>query len=238
MTIRVLIVDDHPFFREGVRNVLTAESDIEIVGEVADGEEALRLAQQLVPDVVVLDINLPSMNGLQVARQLKAIRSRTRVVTLTGYDEVEQMLHAVRAGAMAYCNKDIEPEELITIIRQVMMGKYVIDGRVMDENQVIKWLDDKLRQVGGAYLDDVEEIFVPLSPREMEILDLVTRGMSNKQIAYVLGISHQTVKNHMTSILNKLDVEDRTQAAVYALSRGWVRLRPAPSPATTTLRQA
>ncbi len=223
--ITVMIVDDHPLFREGLSKVFALEDDIRVVGEEDDGEKALALARELQPDVVVIDINLPSMNGLQVTRQLKADRTGIAVVTLTAYHDQEQVLHAMRAGASAYYPKDVEPSTLVDVVRQVVQGYYIVGDQIFDEAGLRAWLDAGVEAATGPYMVDPGEHFVPLSPREMEILQFVTRGMSNKQIALELGISHQTVKNHMTSILKKLDVEDRTQAAVYALRRGWVRMQ-------------
>ncbi|GAB4571836.1 MAG: response regulator transcription factor [Anaerolineae bacterium] len=222
--ITVLIVDDHPLFREGLSKVFSLEDDIKVIGEEADGERALKLAREMQPDVVVIDINLPSMNGLQVTRQLKADRTGIAIIMLTAYHDQEQVLHAMRAGASAYYSKDVEPSRLVEVIRQCVQGYYVVGNQLFDEASLRAWLDAGVEAVTGPYMVDPGEHFVPLSPREMEILQFVTRGLSNKQIALELGISHQTVKNHMTSILKKLDVEDRTQAAVYALRRGWVRM--------------
>ena len=222
-TLRLVIVDDHPVFRQGVRNLFEIEEGIEVIGEGSSGEEALELVHQLQPDVVVLDINLPNMNGLQVTSRLKASHLKTRVVLLTAYDDREQVLHAMRSGASAYCPKDIEPELLVDIVRRVANGLFVVDNRTFDEESLKLWLDAGVEAATGPYMVDPGEHFVPLSPREMEILQYVTQGKSNKEIAQSLGISHQTVKNHMTSILKKRDVRDRTQAAVYALKRGWVR---------------
>ncbi len=223
--ITVLIVDDHPLFREGLSKVFSLEDDIEVIGEEADGEKALQLVRQLRPNVLVIDINIPSMNGLQVTRQLKAERINCAVIMLTAYHDQEQVLHAMRAGASAYFSKDVEPARLVEVVRQVVQGFYVIGNQLFDEPSLRAWLDAGVEAATGPYMVDPGEHFVPLSPREMEILQFVTRGMSNKQIALELGISHQTVKNHMTAILKKLDVEDRTQAAVYALRRGWVRMQ-------------
>jgi DNA-binding NarL/FixJ family response regulator len=222
--ITVLIVDDHPIIREGLRKLLEMEQDIVVIAEAGTGQQALEIVRESQPDIVLLDINLPNMNGLQVASQLKADRNRTGVVLLTAYDDEEQILHAMRAGASAYCPKDIETDRLLEVIRQVARGNYVIGGKVYNERGAQDWLNEKVEALAGPYVVDNGEHFVPLSPREMEILRCVTRGLSNKEIAQELGISHQTVKNHMTSILDKLNVEDRTQAAVYALQRGWVRM--------------
>ena len=223
--IRILVVDDHPLFRQGLRDVLQSEADIEVVGEGANGQEAIELTRSLQPDALILDINLPGMNGLQVTRQLRGEHCASAVVMLTAYDDAEQVLHAFRAGGSAYCPKDVTPHKLVEILRQVTQGHYVVGDHVFDLEGLQGWLDTSVEKAGRTYVDDSREAFSPLSPREMEILQHVTRGLSNKEIALALGISHQTVKNHMTAILHKLHVDDRTQAAVYALRRGWVRLK-------------
>jgi DNA-binding NarL/FixJ family response regulator len=221
--ITVVIVDDHPVFRQGLRNVFLTEGDIRIVAEGSSGEQAIQLVHSLQPDVLLLDINLPGMNGLQVTSRLKADHSPTAIVLLTAYDDTEQVLHAMRSGGAAYCPKDIEPDMLVDVVRKAANGMYIVGKRIFDKEGLKTWLDAGVEAVTGPYMVDPNEHFVPLSPREMEILQFVTQGKSNKEIAVSLGISHQTVKNHMTSILKKLDVRDRTQAAVYALRRGWVR---------------
>ncbi len=219
----VVLVDDHPLFRQGLRRVLESEEDLEVIMEIADGEEALRLIRQLVPNVVIMDINLPHMNGLQVTRELKQIVPEVAVIMLTAYHDDEQIFHAVRAGAAAYFPKDITPRRLIEAVRQVSKGNYVVDDEVLNKPEVATWLLQQFDKV--AYVDGLpNEMFAPLSPREMEILQHIARGQSNKEVAYELGISRQTVKNHMTSILRKLAVNDRTQAALYAVRRGWIRL--------------
>ena len=224
MTTTVMLVDDHPLFRQGLRRVLEAEDEIDVIMEVADGEEALRLAKQLTPDVVLMDINLPNLNGLQVTRELKQSSPDIAVIMLTAFHDDEQIFHAIRAGAAAYFPKDVTPRRLVEAIKQVSLGNYVIDDEVLDKPEAASWLLQQFDQV--AYIDgEPNQMFAPLSPREMEILQHIAKGQSNKEVAYALGISRQTVKNHMTSILRKLAVNDRTQAALYAVRRGWIRLR-------------
>jgi DNA-binding NarL/FixJ family response regulator len=222
--MKILIVDDHPLFRQGLRDVLEIEPRMQVVGEASDGEQAIDRIHELAPDVVLMDINLPTMNGLQVTKQIAPSMPDTRFVMITGYDDAEQVFHALRAGASAYCPKDITPDVLIDVITAVHQGQYAVGETIMTHEEIVRWIEKKVGRMVGSLSADMEEYLVPLSPREMEILEHVTRGMSNKEIAFKLGISHQTVKNHMTSILRKLRVDDRTQAAVYALSRGWVRL--------------
>ncbi len=223
--ITVMLVDDHPVFRQGLRRVLESEDDLDVVAEVDHGLEALRLATQMVPDVILLDINLPGMNGLQIARSLKDTLLDINIIMLTAYHDDQQVFHAIRAGASAYFPKDVSPRRLIEAIRLVHQGSYVVEDRILEKPQVGEWLLAQFEQAEGADAEGLGAVLVPLSPREMEILQHIAQGRSNKEIAYELGISRQTVKNHMTSILRKLAVNDRTQAAIYALRRGWIRLQ-------------
>jgi RNA polymerase sigma factor (sigma-70 family) len=223
--ISVMIVDDHPVFRQGLRRVLEGEDDLDVIAEVEDGIDALDTGRQIVPDVMLLDINLPGMNGLQVARALKDTLLDINIIMLTAYHDDQQVFHAIRAGASAYFPKDVSPRRLIEAIRLVHQGSYVVEDRVLEKPQVGVWLLEQFEQADQDAREDLSSLLVPLSPREMEILQHIAQGKSNKEIAYELGISRQTVKNHMTSILRKLAVNDRTQAAIYALRRGWIRLQ-------------
>lgn len=221
--ITVVIVDDHPLFRQGVVDTFSLEDDISIVGEAENGEDALVMIRERQPQVVILDVNLPGLNGLQITRKIVAEKLPTRVVLLTAYDDFEQVIHSMRSGAAAYCAKHIRPEDLVDAVRHVAIGKYVVGGNAFDKSGLERWLQLLTEGAVRSYSDPGEP-FHPLSNREMEVLSHLTKGMSNKEIASLLGISHQTVKNHVTSILRKLGVDDRTQAAVYALRRGWFRL--------------
>ncbi len=223
--IDVMIVDDHPVFRQGLRNVLAAQDDLHVVDEAADGETAIAKAESVHPDVVIMDINLPDLNGLQATREIRERCPDIKVIMLTAYDDEEQVYHAIRAGARAYHAKDVRPERLIGVIRHVNEGHYVVDEKVLDEDDIGDWLLRRFKRFGGEVFAGNEEFLSPLTPREMEILELVAQGMSNRRIAYSLGISHQTVKNHMTAILRKLGATGRTEAAVSALRRGWIPLR-------------
>lgn len=222
--IKLLIVDDHPLFRQGVVDALSLEADMDVVGQAASGDDALELIRTLRPDIAVLDVNLPGLNGQQVTHQVVQEKLMTRILLLTGYDDLEQAIHAALAGAAAYCAKDIEPKRLTKAIREVAAGKYVMEGNSFSRRELEKWLEDQMEGARRSYSEPGSP-FHPLSDREMEVLSCVVRGMSNKEIAGRLGISHQTVKNHVTSILRKFGVEDRTQAVVYALKRGWVNLQ-------------
>ena len=222
--ITLLIVDDHPLFRQGVADALALEDGFRVVGQAADGKHALELIRDLEPDIAVLDVNLPEMNGQQITHQVTQEKLRTRILLLTGYDDIEQAIHAAHAGAAAYCSKDIQPQGLISVIREVSNGKFAIAGNVFNRRELDAWLESQMEGARRSYSEPGSP-FHPLSDREMEVLSCVVRGMSNKEIASLLGISHQTVKNHVTSILRKFGVEDRTQAVVYALKRGWVKLQ-------------
>jgi len=223
--ITLLVADDHPLFRQGVVEALSLEEDFDVIAQASDGDEALEKIRSLKPMVAVLDVNMPGKNGQQVTHQVASSdQGATRVILLTGYDDIEQAIHAVLAGAAGYCAKEIEPNVLAQTVRAVAEGKYAIAGNIFTRRELDAWIDEKMEGVRKSYSEPGSP-FHPLSDREMEVLSCVVRGMSNKEIATLLGISHQTVKNHVTSILRKFSVEDRTQAVVYALQRGWVKLQ-------------
>jgi DNA-binding NarL/FixJ family response regulator len=223
--IRVMIVEDHPLMTQGLRRVVEMEDALEIVGEVDNGAEAVWAAKRLNPDVILMDINLPEKNGLQATSEIKSDLNgeNISIIVLTSYDDEEQFFHALRAGASAYFPKDVRPSELVSAIHAVSKNQYMIFNEVMSKSQAFRWLIHQL-ETFSVFGDSTEDLFTPLGVREMEILTLITRGVSNKEIARSLDISRQTVKNHMSSVLRKLSVEDRTQAAVLALRRGWIRL--------------
>ncbi len=224
--ITLIVVDDHPLFRQGVVDALSLEPDMNVVAQAANGDEGINLIRTLRPTVAVLDVNMPGMNGQQITHQVTQEKISTRVFLMTGYDDVEQAIHAVLAGAAAYCSKDLQPQSLPRIIREVADGKYVVGEKVFNRRELEQWVEDQMEGARRSYSEPGSP-FHPLSEREMEVLACVVRGLSNKEIAGILGISHQTVKNHVTAILRKFGVEDRTQAVVYALKRGWVTLKEA-----------
>jgi len=221
--ITLLIVDDHPLFRQGVVDALSLEPDMRIIAQSATGDDALEMIRTKKPTIALLDVNLPGINGQQITHQVSQEKIPTRIILMTGYDDVEQAIHAALAGAYGYCSKDIQPQSLSRIIREVADGKYVYANNVFSHRELELWVEESMEGARRSYSEPGAP-FHPLSDREMEVLACVVRGLSNKEIAATLGISHQTVKNHMTSILRKLAVNDRTQAAVYALRKGWIRL--------------
>lgn len=224
LPVKIIIVDDHPAMRSGLERAFEYEDDLVVVGMGDKGQDALDLAQQLQPQLILLDVNLPDINGIQVAKQLKSQHPQLRIIIITAYHELAQIIHAIRAGAVAYCNKDIDPAELVSVVRDVIKGYHVIENKRLNQEDLQVWVETRIAHLTGPYIADADEHYIPLSRREHEILEHVTHGYSNKAIAHRLGISQQTVKNHMTSILKKLNVEDRTQAAVTAIRRGWVRI--------------
>jgi DNA-binding NarL/FixJ family response regulator len=222
--ITLIVVDDHPLFRQGVVDTLSLEADMCVIAQSAAGDEALELIRAKKPMVAVLDVNLPGMNGQQITRQVSREKLPTRVVLMTGYDDIEQAIHAAIAGAYGYCSKDIEPQNLAKIVREVADGKFVFEKNIFTRRELEAWVEDRVEGAFHSYSEPGSP-YHPLSDREMEVLACVVRGMSNKEIAGMLNISHQTVKNHVTAILRKFGVEDRTQAVVFALKRGWVTLK-------------
>jgi len=227
--VKLLIVDDHPLFRQGVRYALTACEGIQVVGEAASAEDALawlaKVDSSHEPNVVIADLKLPKMDGLQLTRELRHRYPNMGVVVLSVHEGDEQAFHALQAGAAAYRSKDVEPKVLAEILHRVANGEYVIDDVLLEEPKVASRVLSQFRDLPRALAvtpDADFPIFTPLSEREIQVLERVAAGGSNKEIAEGLGISTQTVKNHISSILRKLSLNDRTQAVLYALRRGWI----------------
>ncbi len=233
--IRVLIIDDHPLFRQGIRWSLEDASDIMVIGEAENGQEALKLTERLNPDVVLVDINLPGLNGLEVARVIKRRDPRIGIIVLSVYEDDNQLFQAIKVGAAAYSSKDVHPEELLLFIREVARGRYLINDAVLARPAVATRVLHQFRELAATDEDQTASLFAPLTSREIEILDCIARGLSNKEIANELSISGQTVKNHITSILSKLQVNDRTMAVIYAIKKGWIKMgyTPGGEPSST-----
>jgi DNA-binding NarL/FixJ family response regulator len=204
--IRVLVVDDHAVVREGLRTFLRLQEGIEVVGEAGDGDEAVAEAQRLAPDVVLMDLVMPKLDGVEAMQRIRAGRAQTRVIVLTSFGDDEKLLPAVRAGASGYILKSAEPLEVVRAIRAAHAGEAVIDPKA-----AASLLDSLARSQRGRQA---------LTPRELEVLACVCHGMPNKQIARELGLSEKTVKAHVGRILAKLGVTDRTQAALLAVREG------------------
>ena len=213
--VRVLIADDHAVVRSGLRSILETESDIEVVGEAADGHQALEVAQDLLPDVILMDIKMGDWDGVTATRRVRNSVPSSRVIVLTNHDEDELVFASIRAGASGYLLKEISGHQLTNAIRTVADGFSLIypsvAKRVLDEF-------GRLRTTIGK--QDEDEGYSDLTPREREVLRLVASGRANKEIGGELGISERTVKTHISNIFSKLQLTDRTQAALYVHNRG------------------
>ena len=221
--IRILIVDDHALVRVGMRAILEREPDFEIVGEAEDGRTAHEAALETDPAIILMDLSLPSPGGIDATQRIKRDLPATGIIILASDEDEEALFESIKAGAAAFILKDIAPEDLVMIIRRVVAGEYLINDKVFSKPAVASRVLKEFREL-AVYGQEAAPIFAPLSPREVEILDNIAKGMTNKQVAYALTISEQTVKNHMSSILRKLSVNDRTQAVVYAMKQGWIRI--------------
>jgi two-component system, NarL family, response regulator LiaR len=207
--IRVLIADDHAVVRQGLRTFLELHDDIEVVGEAADGEEAVRVALESAPDVALVDLVMPRVGGIEAIRRMREGSPATRVLVLTSFADDDTVLPALRAGAAGYLLKDVQPRDLVGAIRSVHHGEATLAPAVATM---------LVEQLGADA--DPRPPDDGLTPREREVLALVARGLANKRIARELGVSERTVKTHVSNILGKLGFTDRTQAAVYAVRHG------------------
>lgn len=203
--ITVLIVDDHAVVRQGLRSFLEVQPDVEVVGEAADGAEAVRKVAELVPDVVLMDLVLPGTDGIAATREIRRASPSTRVLVLTSFAEDEKVFPAIKAGAQGYLLKDVLPEELARAIRTVQRGESLLHPEVAR-----KLVQEFARPRDAPEVEDLTE-------REVDVLKLIARGLSNREIAAELVISERTVKTHVSNILQKLHLADRTQAALYAV---------------------
>jgi len=211
--ITVLLVDDHEVVRSGVSAFLASQPDFEVIGEAKSGTEAVNLAIKLVPDVVLMDLVMAKMDGVEATRQVKNVSPRTKIVVLTSYHQDEYIFPALQAGAISYILKDVKMEELAEALRRAAQGEATLHPRVA--SRVIQELHGANREELNPYTE--------LTDREMEVLKLIAQGQSNSEIAESLVISVNTVKGHVSNILSKLHLADRTQAAVYAWQQGIVR---------------
>lgn len=216
--IKVLIADDHALFREGTRNLLDREKDMQVVGEASDGEEAVKLVMELRPHVVLMDIAMPVVNGIEATQQIKARCPKTAVLILTAYDNDQYIVALLEAGAAGYLLKDVSGRDLINAIRAVFAGEAILHPSIA--RKVFSHFNISAGQQQSKDLVDSSE----LSEREMEILRLAARGMSNQDIANRLYLSRRTIQSHLANIFRKMDVGSRTEAVLQALRRGWLGL--------------
>jgi DNA-binding NarL/FixJ family response regulator len=215
MAIRVLLVDDQALFREGLETLLSVHKDIQVVGQASNGQEAVEVAASVRPDVVLMDVRMPILNGVGATRRLKKALPQCRVIVLTTFDDDEYVFDALRAGAVGYLLKDVDSAQLVEAIRATGRGESILQPSV-----AAKVIAEFTRVSSMVPAAQMERLVEPLSDRESEILALITTGASNKEIADQLFIAEGTVKNHVTHILGKLGVRDRTQAALKARELG------------------
>lgn len=217
MTIRVLLADDQALFREGLDTLLSVHGDIEVVGQATNGQEAVDLALKLRPDVILMDMQMPVLNGIGATRRLKKSLPECRVIVLTTFTDNETIFDALRAGAVGYLLKDLDSTKLAESLRATARGESILDPSV-----AAKVVQEFSRVSSMVPSRDPDALPEPLSEREIELLGLIASGLSNKEIAEALFITEGTVKNHITHILGKLSVRDRTQAALKAKELGLI----------------
>ena len=208
MAIKILIADDHALLRQGIKRVLNFEDDLEVVGEAEDGQETLARTLVLQPDILLLDLNMPGLSGLEVTKQLQAAKCKTKIIALTIHDSDNYVLEMLKNGALGYLLKDVEPSVLIKAIHVVNEGNTFVYPKLAE------------RLFGGVSEDDD----LTEKAREMDVLECIAKGFSNQEIAQALCVSEKTVKNHLTNIFRKLNVNDRTQALVYVLKHKIISL--------------
>lgn len=214
--IRILLADDHVVVREGTRELLEREGDLEVVAEAGDGQEAVRLAASQRPDVAIMDIAMPKLNGIEATKQIKANDPSTAVLVLTAYDDDQYVFALLEAGAAGYLLKNVRANELIEAVRAVHAGESVLHPTIAR-----KVINRFARPADGRREEEVGE---QLTERELEVLKLAAKGMTNREIAQELVISVRTVQVHLTNIFNKIGVGSRTEAVLYGLRKGWLTL--------------
>jgi NarL family two-component system response regulator LiaR len=208
--ISVLIVDDHPIVRQGLRTLLELQDDITVAGEAVNGKVAVELTARFKPDVVLMDLVMPELDGIAATRQIKALQQGTRVIALTSFVEDEKVIPAIQAGAVSFLLKDVSPNDLMEAIRAAYQGEARLHPTVIRK---------LMNQVSSQPVTP-QQIAPELTERELEVLRLVAEGLRNREIASKLVISEKTVKTHISSLLSKLGLEDRTQLAIYAIKKG------------------
>jgi NarL family two-component system response regulator LiaR len=214
--IKVIIADDHVLFREGTRNLIEREKDMEIVGEASDGQEAIELVNQLLPHVVLMDIAMPVVNGIEATKIIKAQHPSTAVLILTAYDNDQYIMALLEAGAAGYLLKNVSGSNLVNAIRSVHAGEAVLHPTIAQK---------VFSRFGGSSRESVETAqSIELSERETEILKLAAQGLSNQEVADRLFLSRRTIQSHLANIFRKMDVGSRTEAVLQALKRGWLGL--------------
>lgn len=220
--IRVLIVDDHPMVRQGLHTFLELHQEIEVVGEAADGLQAVEQVRQLQPDVVLMDLVMPHLDGIAATRQIRSFSPTTQVLALTSFAEDDKVFPAIEAGALGYLLKDVNPDDLVKAIQAAQRGEVPLHPNIT--KKLMQQVAARAGQPSTVESTEVGETdLAELTERELEVLRLIATGLNNREIAQQLIISEKTVKTHVSNILTKLHLADRTQAAIYALKAGLVK---------------
>lgn len=222
MATSILLVHTLSLFREGLRQQIGMLPDFCVVGEATNGQQAIQAVGNLDPEIVLMDTDLPGVSGIEVARAIRRSHPQVSIVLLSASLDGQQVMKSIRAGVAAYAPRNVAAAQLTQLLQQVRQGYYPINELVLSLPDVASEVLATFRQMASD--EETQSIYSPLSPRELEVLELVAAGQTNKEIAAQLDISNQTVKNHVSSILRKLAVNDRTQAVVYAMRRGWIRV--------------
>ncbi len=217
--IRIVIAEDHAVVRQGTRSLLEREDDLEVVGEAADGEQAVSLISQLRPDVAIVDIAMPKLNGIEVTRQVKSVLPSTAILVLTAYDNDEYIFALLEAGAAGYLLKDADSQEVVKAVRAVHAGESILSPVIAHK---------VIGRLKSPPVTDAEKPAGELSEREIDVLKLAAKGMSNGDIGTALFISRRTVQGHLSSVFNKLGVGSRTEAIFQAVKRGWLSFEELP----------
>jgi DNA-binding NarL/FixJ family response regulator len=227
---RVMLVEDHPMYRRGLRRMLEETGRFQVVGEAEIGHEAIHQADVHHPEVILIDVQLPGVTGLKIARVLRKQHQNSKLIFLSMHMDDERLFDAIRAGASAFLTKDIDGDSLVDALRRVLAGENLINQLILSRPQLAWRVLSEFRALSTEERDssdaDLSITSLPLSAREIEVLDCVAQGLSNKEIADELYVTEQTVKNHMTSVLRKLDVNDRVQAVLFAVKNGWMEIGP------------
>ncbi|HEX3789604.1 MAG TPA: response regulator transcription factor [Pseudonocardiaceae bacterium] len=223
MTVSILLVDDEPLLRLGFRLVLESQDDLQVVGEAGEGATAVRLTAELDPDVVVMDVRMPGMDGIEATKSIVRAHGRSRVLILTTFDLDEYAFAALRVGASGFLLKNVPPEDLLSAIRAVASGDAVVAPSVT--RRLLDAMAHRLPDPGGLSSSDGDKRLARLTERELEVLTKLANGLSNAEIAEQLSVAEATVKTHVGRVLNKLDLRDRVQAVVFAYQTGIVQAR-------------
>jgi DNA-binding NarL/FixJ family response regulator len=227
---RVMLVEDHPIFRRGLRRLLEETGRYQVVCEASSGHEAIHLADVNNPELVIMDVQLPGVTGLKIARALRKLKPAVRIVFLSMHVDNDRLFDSIRAGASAFLTKDVDGETLLETLHRVLAGENILNNLVLTRPALAQRVLSEFRAISANSDGEcgMDRSAIPLSNREIEVLDCVAQGLTNREISEALFVTEQTVKNHMTAVLRKLDVNDRVQAVLFGIKKGWIEIGPQP----------